>query len=80
MTDESTNVLFVFAGYRSTKGFKDGIRGLFDMDQGLEDRIKIKITIPDYTPEILEDIFFSTLHKKDISLEQILQKKIFIFL
>ena len=53
MTDESTNVLFVFAGYRSTKGFKDGVRGLFDMDQGLEDRIKIKITIPDYTPEIM---------------------------
>ena len=68
MTDESTNVLFVFAGYRSTKGFKDGVRGLFDMDQGLEDRIKIKITIPDYTPEILEDIFFSTLHKKGYQL------------
>lgn len=68
MTDESTNVLFVFAGYRSTKGFKDGVRGLFDMDQGLEDRIKIKITIPDYTPEILEDIFFSTLRKKGYQL------------
>ena len=75
MTDESTNVLFVFAGYRSTKGFKDGVRGLFDMDQGLEDRIKIKITIPDYTPEILEDIFFSTLHKKGYQLGTDLTKE-----
>lgn len=68
MTDEATNVLFVFAGYHSTKGFKDGVKGLFEMDSGLEDRIKVKISIPDYKPEILEDIFFSTLEKKGYQL------------
>lgn len=75
MTDETTNVLFVFAGYRSTKGFKDGVKGLFEMDPGLEDRIKIKITIPDYKPEILVDIFLSTLEKKGYQLGADLTKK-----
>lgn len=75
MTEPDINVLFVFAGYRATKGFKDGVKNLFDVDKGLEDRVKIKITIPDYTPDILTDIFYSALNNKGYILEPSISRK-----
>ena len=63
MTDESIHVVFIVAGYRSTPGLNDGVQGLFDVDKGLRRRFKDDhiISIPDYTPDVLEKIFYSSV-------------------
>lgn len=69
MTDDTRHVVVIFAGYRcSTVDSVDGVRGLFKMNQGLADRIKRIITIPDYTPDVLTKIFFDVLSEHGYSL------------
>lgn len=75
MTDDERHVLIIFAGYKSSApGALDGVRGLFKMNPGLESRIRKILTIPDYDPEILTQIFFDVLEKKGYSLGEDLSR------
>lgn len=76
MTDDSRHVLIVFAGYRcSAPGATDGVQGLFLMNPGLESRIKKILSIPDYGPETLMDIFFDILKEHNLSLADDLSRE-----
>ena len=76
MTDDSRHVVVIFAGYRcSSIDSVDGVRGLFKMNQGLQDRIKRIISIPDYKPEILTKIFFDVISDYGYSLSDELSEK-----
>lgn len=76
MTDDSRHVLIVFAGYRcSAPGSTDGVQGLFLMNPGLESRIKKILSIPDYGPETLTDIFFDILQEYHLSLANDLSRE-----
>lgn len=70
MTDETTHVLFVVAGYRSTPGADDGVQGLFTKDPGLRRRFSEDhvISIPDYEPKVLEQIFYKVIEEQGYSL------------
>jgi len=82
MTDDSRHVVVIFAGYRcSSVDSVDGVRGLFKMNQGLQDRIKRIITIPDYTPDILTKIFFDVITENGYSLsDELSYDSIFTFM
>lgn len=72
MTDDTRHVMFIFSGYSSSKTESaDGIQGLFQMNPGLKSRITEQniITIPDYTPEVLHQIFDSALARSGYSLD-----------
>lgn len=72
MTDDTRHVLFIFSGYSSSKGEStDGIQGLFQMNPGLKSRITEQnvLTIPDYSPDVLHQIFNSALAKTGYSLD-----------
>ena len=76
MTDETRHVLVIFAGYRcSSVDSVDGVRGLFKMNQGLQDRISRIITIPDYDPKTLTDIFFDVIAANGYSLSDDLSRE-----
>ena len=76
MTDESRHVVVIFAGYRcSSIDSLDGVRGLFKMNQGLQDRIKHIISIPDYTPKVLTQIFFDVILQNGYSLSDDLSEE-----
>ncbi len=70
MTDETTHVLFVVAGYRSTPGADDGVQGLFTKDPGLRRRFSEDhvISILDYEPKVLEQIFYKVIEEQGYSL------------
>lgn len=70
MTDEATHVLFIVAGYRSTPGANDGVQGLFSKDPGLRRRFSDDhvISIPDYTPNVLEQIFYKVIKEQGYTL------------
>lgn len=82
MTDDSRHVVVIFAGYRcSSVDSIDGVRGLFKMNQGLQDRIKKIITIPDYTPDILTKIFFDVITDNGYSIsDELNHDSIFTFM
>lgn len=76
MTDDDRHVLIAFAGYYcSDPNATDGVRGLFKMNNGLESRIRRIISIPDYTPNILTDIFLDILYEHGFSLSNELTRE-----
>lgn len=76
MTDETRHVVVIFSGYRSsTTGGTDGVNGLKKMNEGLDSRIKYTLTIDDYDPKVLTEIFFSVLKEKGYELGEDLNEE-----
>ncbi len=64
LTDNHRHFLMVLAGYScSAPDAKDGVEALFDMNPGLESRIKSKIKLESYSPELLEEIFENEIRR-----------------
>lgn len=72
MTDENRHVLIIFAGYPS-ENINDeddisGVRGILKLDNGLSDRLKLKLDIEDYKPDVLTKILLDEINIQGYSL------------
>ena len=57
LTDDDQHFILILSGYSvSTPDSTDGVEALYKMNDGLESRIKLKVNIESYQPDLLADI------------------------